>query len=269
MDKPIFFANWKMNMGLSAVKSYIQTIIKKVPEKEQSRFVFLSPALLLPLLQDMLQASAFGYGGQNCHFEDRGAWTGENSPLVLKELGATHCLVGHSERRQLFFESNSLVQKKTKSLMKHGIQPIVCVGETAKEHEQGQTFKVLEKQIRPILEIFMPNSKALSERGTCHEGTSPVRGTHGTDIYVAYEPVWAIGTGRPATVKGVAQVCMYVQELFKSQGLKCRCLYGGSVNAQNTPAFSEVLDLSGFLVGGASLNPHTFLNLYPRGTALP
>ena len=275
----MLFANWKMNMNWQKASSYVQTMLIKASLEEQSRVVFLPPAFLIPLLRNKLKhistdegakKHAFHYGGQNCHFEDQGAFTGENSPLVLKELGATYCLAGHSERRTLFLESNALVQKKTKALIKHGLKPVVCVGETKKERRAGQTFKILKQQISPILEIEPRSNKT---------------------IYIAYEPVWAIGTGHTAQAQDIAKVSAYVRQLFADQAptdqaqaqtqaptdqaqaqtqapkegqspwQKCLFLYGGSVNENNIRALSKIPGVDGFLLGGASLNPEKFLKL--------
>ena len=269
MNTLSFFANWKMNMDLKTSHVYIQTMLKKVPKKEQSRFVFLAPAFLLPFLKESLKNSQFKYGGQNCHFEDNGPFTGENSPLVLKQLGATYSLVGHSERRQLFFENNTLIQKKTKALLKHNIQAIICVGETSQERAKNQTFKVLEQQITPVLKTLKQSYKTSQKTLLLQNRPHTQQQSHQAQsflpqkkpLYIAYEPVWAIGTGQSGRVKDIARVQAYIQKLFEDYGLKFYFLYGGSVNSKNIKELSKVPGINGFLVGGASLEPNTFLQV--------
>ncbi len=231
-------ANWKMNHSPESARAYVRVMLEKVPPSEQNRFVFLAPAFTLPILQEELKGSSFGYGAQNCHFEDKGPFTGENSPLVLKKMGATHGLTGHSERRELFFEESLVVQKKAKALIKHSLQPVICVGENLEERKKGQTFSVLEKQISPLLDLQT------------------------SLFHIAYEPVWAIGSGKPADEKDIAEVREYIQKLFLPTGLKPRFLYGGSVNTENARALSQIDGVEGFLVGGHSLNANHFLRLY-------
>ena len=227
-----------MNHSPDSACAYVRTMLKKVPPKEQSRFVFLAPAFTLAILQKELKGSFFGYGAQNCYFEDKGPFTGENSPLVLKKMGATHGLIGHSERRQLFFEDPEMVQKKAKALIKHSLVPVICVGETWEERKKGQSFSILEKQISPLLDLKMPL------------------------FYIAYEPVWAIGSGKSASEKDIAEAQKYIQKLFLPTSLKPRFIYGGSVNTENVRALSQINGVEGFLVGGASLNAGHFLHLY-------
>ena len=232
-------ANWKMNKNPDSARDYIRTINKLPSLKPPKRFIFFSPALTLFILAEELASSSSGWGAQNCHFEDQGAFTGENSPLVLKQMGATHCLVGHSERRQLFFENEEMIQKKVKSLLHHSIEPIVCVGENIKERKNKKSFQVVENQLSGILKI----------------------GDGFKRICVAYEPVWAIGTGKVAEVEQIAEMQEHILHLCEAEGKTLHFLYGGSVNEKNIKELSQIPGVNGFLIGSASLDPKNFFNL--------
>ncbi|MDE0118609.1 MAG: triose-phosphate isomerase [Bdellovibrionales bacterium] len=232
-------ANWKMHKNPDSVRDYIRAINKLPALKYPKRFIFFAPALTLFVLAEELVNSSYGWGAQNCHFEDQGAFTGENSPLVLKQMGATYCLVGHSERRQLFFESEEMVQKKVKSLLNHSIQPIVCVGENIKERKNKQSFQVVENQLSGILK----NIDSLDR------------------ICVAYEPVWAIGTGKVAGVEQITEMQEHIRHLCATEGKTLHFLYGGSVNEKNIKELSQIPGVNGFLIGSASLDPLSFFNL--------
>ena len=232
-------ANWKMNKSPDSVRDYIRQI-NCLPSLENSkRFIFFAPALTLFVLAEELVGSLYGWGAQNCHFEDQGAFTGENSPMILKQMGATHCLVGHSERRQLFFESEEIIRKKVGALLKHSIQPVICVGETAEEREKGRSFQVVKKQLFGIL-------KSMDSLDS---------------VCIAYEPIWAIGTANVAKVEQIFEMQEYIKILCESEGKKLHFLYGGSVNEENVKELSQISGLNGFLIGGASLDPHKFFNL--------
>lgn len=232
-------ANWKMNKNPEEVRSYVRQMIRLLPSEGQNKIIFFTSAFTLSALSEECRSTAFGWGAQNCHFEDKGAFTGENSPLVLKQMGATHCLVGHSERRQLFFEDDRFLQKKVKSLIKNNLQPVICVGESKLEREKGDSFAVVEKQLIDILKINFPDS-----------------------VCIAYEPVWAIGSHQPAQPNQIYDMREYIQKMCESAGKQLCFLYGGSVNQENVKELSQISGINGFLVGGASLNPHEFFNLY-------
>lgn len=238
-------ANWKMNKNPESAKTYLQDIKKLVPKDQQKHFVFLAPALTLFVLQKELNQTAFAYGGQNCHFADQGAFTGENSPSTLKALGGSYCLVGHSERRQLFLENDSLIQKKVEALIKHSLTPIICIGERDQQLSKSQVFQVLEKQLSGIL-----NSEAIADN---------------VPLVIAYEPVWAIGSARPAKAQHIAPIYQHIQKLFDRAGKKqLRFLYGGSVNQDNAKELSQIQGIKGFLVGGASLSAQNFFKLFQK-----
>ena len=233
-------ANWKMNKNPNEARAYVRQMTQMLALKDQNSFVFFAPALTLSVLCEEFSSYSFGWGAQNCHFEDQGAFTGENSPRVLKQIGATHCLVGHSERRQLFLEDENLVQKKIKALLKHSLQPVICVGENAEARKKGESFQAVEKQLLDILKnVEFPDF-----------------------ICIAYEPVWAIGSAQPARSEQISDMQKYIQQLCESTGKKLYFLYGGSVNGENAKEICQISGVNGFLVGVASLDPQQFFNLY-------
>ena len=233
-------ANWKMNKNPDEARSYARQMVQTLSLEEQKKIVFFAPAFTLSALAEELADSLFGWGAQNCHFEDQGAFTGENSPLVLKQMGATYCLVGHSERRRFFFEGEYLIQKKVNALLKHLLQPVICVGESGQERKQGDSLIVVEKQLSGILKnVEFPTGF----------------------VYVAYEPVWAIGGNQSAHPEQIFDMRNYIHQLCESEGKSLMFLYGGSVNMGNIRAFSQISGVNGFLVGGASLDSRNFCNL--------
>ena len=241
----LLYANWKMNKNPESVRTYIRQITRMIKSEDQKRFVFFAPALTLFVLKEELSHSSFGWGAQNCYFKDQGAFTGENSPLVLKQMGATHCLIGHSERRQLFFEDDQLIQKKIRALLKHSLHPVICVGENAEERKKGISFQVVEKQLSGILnKEELPGRKPLSHF-----------------ICIAYEPIWAIGSHQPASPEQISDMQKHIQKLCQSAGTTAHFLYGGSVNKENVKSLSQIPGVDGFLVGGASLDPEKFAHL--------
>ena len=233
-------ANWKMNKNPEEARSYMRQLIPMFSSDTQNKIVFFAPAFTLSALREECRSCSFGWGAQNCHFEDKGAFTGENSPMVLKQLGATHCLVGHSERRQLFFEDDLSVQKKVKALVKHTLEPVICVGESKIEREKGESLAVVEKQLTGILKQV--------------DFAKPV--------CIAYEPVWAIGSHQPASPDQIYEMRKHIQNMCESFGKELCFLYGGSVNRDNIKELSRIAGINGFLVGGASLDPHSFFDLY-------
>ena len=236
----LLYANWKMNKDPKSALSYIRHIRPLLTPKDQKRVVFFAPALVLPALSKALSDTQFGCGAQNCHFEDQGAFTGENSPLLLKHIGVTHCLVGHSERRQLFFEDEAFIQKKARALLKHHIKPVICVGETAEDRKKGKSFTVIEKQLSGILTLPLDT------------------------LFIAYEPVWAIGSDKPATARQIADMQTHIQKLCTQVEKSLHFLYGGSVNEKNIKALSQIPGVNGFLVGGASLEAQKFFTLFQQ-----
>lgn len=238
MRKKIIAGNWKMNYTLLQSQTFIDEIQDSINTNEVEvvicpNFVVLSEVI------DMLEDTNIFVGAQNVYFEDKGAYTGEISAEMLLSVGAKYCIVGHSERRQYFKETNEEVNKKAKKLLEKDIKPIVCVGETLEQRNSNEMFNVISKQIEESLkdiETFYMQK----------------------DVVVAYEPVWAIGTGVTATSIQAEEMCRFIRETItkmygKSVAQKVRILYGGSVKPSNAKELLEMENIDGALVGGASL----------------
>ncbi|MBY0313911.1 MAG: triose-phosphate isomerase [Bdellovibrionales bacterium] len=237
-------ANWKMNKTLSEAESFLKELKEKVSSSSNAKALIFPSAISLSSCQKILGESAIAYGAQNCHFEDSGAFTGEISPLMLKDVGATHALVGHSERRHVFGETDAMMSKKVAALVKHNICPVLCVGEKEDERVAQQTLGRIRLQLDMGLSLV--DSAA--------------------NVIIAYEPVWAIGTGRVPSLDDIKEVHSFIRsELFKKwgdRGNTVPILYGGSVTPQNSKDISTVQDVGGFLIGGASLKIASYLDIY-------
>lgn len=235
----LIVGNWKMNQTAAQVKSFFE-VVNAAAKKQEA---WIAPQALHVTLALTL-AKDIKIGAQNCSDHDSGAFTGENSPASLKDLGASFVLVGHSERRQLFHETNESCARKTTKALAHGLAVIYCVGETLAERESGATLAVVKKQLR--------------------EGLQNVSWS-GDQLVVAYEPVWAIGTGKvasPAQAQEVhAAIRSELAELYGEAGKNVRLLYGGSVKPDNVQELMGQKDIDGALVGGASLKANDFLAL--------
>ncbi|MFP3982324.1 MAG: triose-phosphate isomerase [Desulfurivibrionaceae bacterium] len=240
--RPLIAGNWKMNTSLEEAEKLCKSIVK--PGIPEDRDVMLAPPFThLTTVAFCISGSPLLLAGQNVCWEESGAYTGEISPPMLKETGCRMAIVGHSERRQLFGEDNAMINKRLKGALAHGLIPILCVGETLEEREGGTTFKVLKKQIR--------------------EGLREAEPASGEEIVLAYEPVWAIGTGRTATVEQAGEVHTFIRKLLaeiyeKNIADKIRILYGGSVKPDNINELMSFEEIDGALVGGASLKSETF-----------
>lgn len=238
------FGNWKMNKNAAQARDFVRQFRSEVKSEEESAFCLFPSALVAFAVSEALLSSKISWGGQNVYYEDSGAFTGENSPLVIKEMGAKYCLVGHSERRQLFLEPEEFMAKKVKKLQSLEITPVLCVGETLDERKWGRTNEVILRQLKLGLALA--------------DFSKP--------LFIAYEPVWAIGTGEVATPEQVEEVHGHIRaslgELGGGRSSEVPILYGGSVKSSNSEALSAVRDVNGFLVGGASLDPQEFLNIY-------
>jgi triosephosphate isomerase len=214
---------------------------------ERDREVLIAPpAILIPAVAQALAGASIALGAQNMHFEDKGAFTGEISAPMLRGFGVTHVILGHSERRHIFGESDELIGRKVASALRHHMTPIVCVGETQDEHDAGRTENVVVRQMRAAIGAL---DEAASRR-----------------VIVAYEPVWAIGTGRSATPEQAEQVHRTIRATLRSMfgesaANEIRILYGGSVNADNVDSIVGKPDIDGALVGGASLKADSFVRL--------
>jgi triosephosphate isomerase (TIM) len=246
MRKPIIAGNWKMNKTVAEaidLSSKLRILCKGLKGVE---VVVCPPFTALQATAQALSGSSIHLGAQNLHWEDRGAFTGEISPVMLKDVGCDYVILGHSERRQYFHETNHNVSKKINAALSYGLMPIVCVGETLTEREEDRTFSVVEEQIRGCI---WPRSRPQSE-----------------SLVIAYEPVWAIGTGRNATPDQANEVHAFIRYLFhdlfgEEVSASTRILYGGSVNPGNIEALMAQPELDGALVGGASLDAESFVQI--------
>lgn len=235
--------NWKMNKNPESASQYVRQIREGATLAEQERLVLLPPALIAHTVAQELRGSPISWGGQNCYFEANGAFTGENSGTLLKEMGAHFCLVGHSERRLLFAEPDEMLAKKVVFLQKAGVTPVLCVGETIDDRRWNRTQEVIVRQTRQGLQNADPAKP----------------------IWLAYEPVWAIGTGQVATPEQVEDAhsilrkCLWEWSAMTSE--RVPILYGGSVKPDNAAALGALENVNGFLVGGASLDAVEFLKI--------
>ncbi len=244
MKRFIVAANWKMNKTPAETVEFIKEFKLQFKPIDDREIHFYPSFLSLPLFAQHLGEIKMKFGAQNCHAQSSGAFTGEVSAAMLKAHGCTSCLVGHSERRTLFFETNQDVGLKAKALQLSGLTPVVCIGETAAQKTQGETLTVVREQLASVLDIIN-----LQEPFT-----------------VAYEPVWAIGTGKVPTTAEITEVHQILrQQLVEKMGdlgKSIPLLYGGSVNSQNARDIESVPDVNGFLIGGASLKVASLLEIY-------
>ncbi len=252
MRTPLVVGNWKMHGGLATARDLAQSVRDGLRRPRGVEVVICPPFTTLAAVAEVLAGSAVGVGAQNCHWEPQGAFTGEISPVMLAELGCRLVLLGHSERRHIFHETDDEINKKVAAALRHGLQPLLCVGETAEERRQGLTFTVVEGQLRAGWAGLSPE-----DMGRC---------------LLAYEPVWAIGTGVNATPAQAAEVHGCLRGLVSELGSKdlaqtVRVLYGGSVKADNAAAVTQEPDIDGVLVGGASLQVQSFIAIAKKSAA--
>jgi len=244
--KKLIAANWKMYKTPEEAHTFVKTFIPLAAGHKHADIVLCASPTLLPTVVEAARNNPIRVAAQDMHWMDQGAYTGETSPLMLKALGVTHVLIGHSERRQYFNETDESVNLKLKAALAHGLVPIVCVGEMLAERESNQTEEVLVHQ----------TSIALS--GIEAGAAGP--------IVIAYEPVWAIGTGKTATPEIANEAHKIIRaQVAKSLGSEIaaniRILYGGSVKPDNTGTLCACDDIDGALVGGASLDPASFASI--------
>ncbi len=252
MRKPLIAANWKMYKNPTESTAFLTSFFPLIKNNTAAEIVLCPSMTSLPALVDAARGKSVNIGAQTMHWLNDGAYTGETSPTMLTAIGATHVLIGHSERRQYFNETDTTVNLKLKSALAHGLVPIVCVGEHLTEREAGLTANVLELQTALALEGIDPAAAA--------------------PIVFAYEPVWAIGTGRTAT----PEIAEDAHKLIRAQIAKSltpelaastRILYGGSVKPDNAGILCCLADIDGALVGGASLDPTSFAQIITNATA--
>ena len=246
MRKKIIAANWKMNMTVAETVSYLENFRSHVDEVNGVEIVIAPPFTAIAKLSEILGGSQkIRLGAQNMYFEMSGAFTGEISPAMLRELFVRYVILGHSERRQVFGETDALINKKVLVALPSGLRPILCVGETLEERDAGREKDVLETQLRGSL-----------------AGVTPAQMN---DVVIAYEPVWAIGTGVTASPQQAQETHKDIREWLKKNvsaevAAETRILYGGSATASNCNELYAQLDINGFLVGGASLKAE-FINI--------
>ncbi len=240
MRRPIIAGNWKMNNTAKEGVALIEAIKPLVADANCDVAVCV-PAIDIPAAAEALKGSNIALGAQNVHFAKKGAYTGEISADMLKEYGVTYVIIGHSERRQYFGETDETVNKRTLAAIEAGLTPIVCIGETLEERETGKTEEVLARQI---------------EKGL--DGIEDI-----TKIVIAYEPVWAIGTGKTATAEQANETIGFIRKKIAEKfcpkcAEKVRIQYGGSMNAGNCKELMAMPEIDGGLIGGASLKPNDF-----------
>ncbi|RTE05528.1 triose-phosphate isomerase [Paenibacillus whitsoniae] len=241
---PIIAGNWKMFKTVSEAVSFVNEVKGSTVAGVES--VICSPFTNLPALVEAVKGTDLHVGAQNLHFEDNGAFTGEISGVMLKDLGVEYVIIGHSERRAYFAETDEIVNKKVAAAFKHGLKPILCVGEKLEEREAGQTKDVCKVQTEAAFAGLSAEQAA--------------------KVVIAYEPIWAIGTGKSSTAADAQDVIGYIRELVKglygeTVAAAVRIQYGGSVKPNNIAEYMAQPDIDGALVGGASLESASYIQL--------
>ena len=235
-------ANWKMNKTLAETREFLRSFVPAVQTVTDVDIVVAPPFTALSAAGEETKGSNIQLAAQDIFWEEKGAYTGEISPVMLQDAGCKHVIVGHSERRQYFSEEDAVVNKKIKAAKKAGLGVIFCVGESLEEREAGKTFDVIKREV---------------EMGLAEVDSG--------DLVVAYEPIWAIGTGRTATTEQAQEIHAYIRKILgnlygnKAEGI--RILYGGSVTPDNVDSLMACKDVNGALVGGASLKPESFAKI--------
>ncbi|HAJ95140.1 MAG TPA: triose-phosphate isomerase [Actinobacteria bacterium] len=248
MRKPFIAGNWKMNMTHMEAMKFLEDLEYKFENKTGCEIAICPPATALRSVQVILEDADMEMksGAQNMHFEQSGAYTGEISPDMLKALGVEYVILGHSERRQYFEETNEIVNKKVKTAFENNLKPILCIGEKLEIREEGKEIEyVLDQLVNCLADV---NSENI------------------TDLTIAYEPIWAIGTGKTATSKDANDMCSAIRQKVadiygKDYADRVRIQYGGSVKPSNISELMSMPDIDGALVGGASLKVDDFLAL--------
>ena len=242
----LIVGNWKMNKTVKDAINLVTSLKKKLKDAKDAEIVVCPPFTVLCEVNDIVKNSNIGLGAQNVFYEDKGAYTGEISAEMLKDVGCSFVIIGHSERRQHFSENDEITNKKLKKSLEHGLKVIVCVGENMGEREKGEYRSVVEKQARKCL------------KGVKKEDM--------TNVVIAYEPVWAIGTGKTATPKEAQEMHSFIRSLlamvFNEETAKnVKIIYGGSVKPANIKELMMQKDIDGVLVGGASLDAEQFVKI--------
>ena len=244
--KTIIAGNWKMNKTLSETKAFAESIKPMLGKHKWCEVVLCVPAVNIPGAVKAFKDTRVAIGGENCHYEASGAFTGEVTVEMLKEVGAKYDIIGHSERRQYYNETDVTVNKKTHAALAAGLRPIVCVGESLEQREMGVTEELISYQVKMAL-------SGLNE--------SQVR-----RVVIAYEPIWAIGTGKTATAEQAGAVCAHIRAIIRKEygarvARAVTIQYGGSMNAKNAAELLAQPDIDGGLIGGAALKPEDFTTI--------
>ena len=248
MRKTIVAGNWKMNASKESVNTLIEGILSGMNEVS-SEVIVCAPFPYLSQVESLIQGSSLMLGAQNLNVNPAGAYTGEVSADMIKDFGAQHVIVGHSERRSLYGETNAIVAEKTKAAIDAGLTPLLCVGESLEDRESGNTEAIVEEQINAVIDLI---------------------GIESFDqVIIAYEPVWAIGTGLTATPEQAQAVHLFIRNLLADSSEKIAkrtpILYGGSMNAGNAADLISCSDIDGGLIGGAALKAEDFLQICKAG----
>ena len=244
--KTVIAGNWKMNQLVSGVKPFMEELKENLPKTRSCDVVLCTPAVMIPAMVKAGKDCRVAAGGEDVSKYEKGAYTGEISADMLADAGAKYCIVGHSERREYHHESDALVNEKAKALLNKGIIPIICVGESLEQREMNLTMEYIADQVCAAL--------------SCIDGTQVRR------CVIAYEPIWAIGTGKTATAEQAEEVCCeiraVIRRLYGARSARAvSILYGGSMNAKNAAELLAQPDIDGGLIGGASLKPADFATI--------
>ncbi|MED3690206.1 triose-phosphate isomerase [Peribacillus butanolivorans] len=250
MRKPIIAGNWKMNKTLSEATAFLEEVSNLIPKQDLIDSVVCAPALFLDQLVRAAKGTDVKIGAQNMHFEESGAFTGEISPIALADLGVSYVILGHSERREMFNETDEAVNKKAHAAFANQLTPIICCGETLEQREAGETNDFVGSQI---------------EKGLAGLSDDQLK-----QAVIAYEPIWAIGTGKSSSAQDANEVCAHIRSVvadkFSNEAAAAiRIQYGGSVKPENIKEYMSQPDIDGALVGGASLKTDSFLQLLEAG----
>ena len=244
--KTVIAGNWKMNQLVSGVKPFMEELKDNLPKTRSCDVVLCTPAVMIPAMVKAGKDCRVAAGGEDVSKYEKGAYTGEISADMLADAGAKYCIVGHSERREYHHESDALVNEKAKALLNKGIIPIICVGESLEQREKNLTMEYIAYQVCAAL--------------------SGIDGTQVRRCVIAYEPIWAIGTGKTATAEQAEEVCCeiraVIRRLYGARSARAvSILYGGSMNAKNAAELLAQPDIDGGLIGGASLKPVDFATI--------
>ena len=241
--KPLIAGNWKMHANIEEARQLAAAVVQAAARVHDREVMIAPPYTALAAVESVIAGTGVLLGAQNVHWEGKGAFTGEISGTMLRDVGCGMAIVGHSERRHVFGESGRMINRRVKGALQSGLIPVFCIGETLEQREAGQTMQVLESQV--------------------HAGLESVALTDGGQLVVAYEPVWAIGTGKTATEAQAQEAHSFIRGLLadlyeKNIAAQMRILYGGSVKPDNIDILMQQNDIDGVLVGGAALNAESF-----------